>query len=201
MNAPRISGGAPRLEIVEATDEHAAEVAEFIRAVWNPSATAARRCVAVGGGALNTAEPGVPPPTWIALQAGRVLGYVTTIPVRFWDGERSWPAYWIKGLMVLPEYRNGPIGYAVMKAAIGRLPRFRAGWPSRCPPAGCSWRWVTPTSALCGTGFGPSRRAACCDGSTWQHWVSRACPDGLRERLSSPKRPARPVPWGFSAAP
>jgi len=124
VNAPRTSGGAARLEIVEATDEHAAEVAEFIRAVWNPSATAASVIASRStAAARNVAEPGVPPPTWIARQAGRVLGYVTTIPVRFWDGERSWPAYWIKGLMVLPEYRNGPIGYAVMKAAVGRLPR------------------------------------------------------------------------------
>lgn len=71
----------------------------------------------------NLAEPGAPPPTWIAIQDGRVLGFVTTIPVRFWDGETSLPAYWIKGLMVLPEYRQGPIGYAVLKAAVAALPR------------------------------------------------------------------------------
>lgn len=124
MTRPLAKDGAPRLEIVEARDLHAAEVAEFIRLVWTPGATAesvlASRAAAA---ALNVAEPGVPPPTWIARLGGRVVGYVTSLPVRLWDGERDWPAYWIKGLMVLPEFRNGPIGHAVMKAAAARLPR------------------------------------------------------------------------------
>jgi GNAT superfamily N-acetyltransferase len=103
---------------------HSAAIAEFIRTVWTPSATAASVEAAWAEAATkNIAEPGVPPPTWIALRAERVLGYVTTIPVRFWDGKRSWPGYWIKGLMVLPEFQNGPIGYAVMKAAAAHLPR------------------------------------------------------------------------------
>jgi hypothetical protein len=113
-----------RLEIVEAGAAHAEAMAEFIRSTWSPSATAdSVRTARAEAAAQNVAEPGVPPPTWIALRAERVLGYVTTIPVRFWDGERSWPGYWIKGLMVLPEFQNGPIGYAVMKAAVARLPR------------------------------------------------------------------------------
>lgn len=114
----------PRLEIVRADDAHAAAIAEFIREVWTPTATADSVLAARRRGAEhNDAEPGVPPPTWLALRAGRVLGYVTTIPVRWWDGQREWPAYWIKGLMVLPEYRNGPVGHAVMKAAAASLPR------------------------------------------------------------------------------
>jgi GNAT superfamily N-acetyltransferase len=113
-----------RLEILEAGDLHAAAVAEFIREVWTPSATASSVLASRSkAAASNAAEPGVAPPTWIALRAGRVLGYVTTIPVRFWDGERALAGYWIKGLMVLPEFQNGPIGYAVMKAAAARLPR------------------------------------------------------------------------------
>jgi hypothetical protein len=92
--------------------------------VWDPGATpetviAARRVEAD----RNMAEPGTPPPTWIALQAGRCLGYVTTIPVRFWDGRRDLPAYLIKGLMVLPEFRSGPIGYHVLKSAASAMPR------------------------------------------------------------------------------
>lgn len=115
------------LEIVRAENRHAPELAEFIRVVWSPDATsesvqAARNEEA----AHNVAEPGVAPPTWIALQSGRVLGYVTTIPIRLWDGKRDWPAYWIKGLMVHPEFRNGPIGFLVMKSAVAALPRTGA---------------------------------------------------------------------------
>jgi len=125
---------APKLEVLEADERHAAEVASFIRQVWDRSATAegviaARRDAAT----RNVAEPGVPPPTWIALRAGRVLGYVTTIPVQLWDGQRQWPAYWIKGLMVLPEFRGGPIGFLVVKAAVGRL--RRSGALAVAPPA------------------------------------------------------------------
>lgn len=116
--------GAPRLQIVEADESHIASIAEFIRQVWTPSATAESVAASrADAAASNVAEPGAAPPTWIAVRAGQVLGYVTTIPVRWWDGRSDAGAYWIKGLMVLPEFRNGPIGYGVMKAAAAQLPR------------------------------------------------------------------------------
>ena len=116
--------GRSRLEIVPAEDRHAAEIADFLQATWSPEATPESVVRSRAAAASrNLAEPGAPPPTWIAIQDGRVLGFVTTIPVRFWHGETSLPAYWIKGLMVLPEYRQGPIGYAVLKAAVAALPR------------------------------------------------------------------------------
>ena len=121
--------GAPLspLEVVRADDIHAAEIADFIRLVWNPAATP--ESVVAGraeAAKYNDAEPGVPPPTYIALQGGRVLGYVTSVPIRLWDGRRNWAAYWIKGLMVHPEFRNGPIGYLVLKAAAKGIPRSGA---------------------------------------------------------------------------
>lgn len=121
------SHGTPKLETIQAEDEHAGIVAEFIRAVWNPAATpeSVVRSRAEEA-ARNRAEPGVPPPTFISVQGGRVLGYVSSIPVRLWDGQQDWPAYWIKGLMVHPDFRNGPIGYLVLKAAVRRLPRSGA---------------------------------------------------------------------------
>ena len=131
MTAP---GGTARLEVMEADDRHAPAVAEFIRSVWTPEATAESVVRSRADGAAgNVAEPGKPPPTFIAIQAGRVFGYVTTIPIRLWDGRRDWPAYWIKGLMVLPEFRNGPIGYLILKAATARLPR--TGALAVAPPA------------------------------------------------------------------
>jgi predicted N-acetyltransferase YhbS len=122
-----ISGGTSQLEVVESDDRHAPAIAEFIRAIWNPEATPESVVRSRADGAVrNLAEPGVPPPTFIALQGGRVLGYVTSIPIRLWDGRLDWPAYLIKGLMVHPDFRNGPIGYLVLKAAVRRLPRSGA---------------------------------------------------------------------------
>lgn len=118
-----MSDRAGRLEIVRAEDTHAEALAAFIRVVWDPAATATSVLEARAVGARhNVAEPGVTPPTWIALRHGQVLGYVTTLSARFWDGTRDWPGYWLKGLMVLPEFQSGPIGYHVLKAAAGALP-------------------------------------------------------------------------------
>ncbi len=118
------AAGRSRLEIIPAEDRHAPELTTFLQATWSPEATvdSVTRSRAVAA-ARNVADPGLPPPTWIAVQAGRVLGFVTTIPIRVWDGAADWPAYWVKGLMVLPEFRNGPVGYAVLKAAVAALPR------------------------------------------------------------------------------
>jgi GNAT superfamily N-acetyltransferase len=118
-----VSDRARKLEIVRAEDAHAEALAAFIRVVWSPEATAtsvlAARAIAARH---NVAEPGVAPPTWIALRSGQVLGYVTTLSARFSNGTRDWPGYWIKGLMVLPEFQSGPIGYHVLKAAVEALP-------------------------------------------------------------------------------
>jgi GNAT superfamily N-acetyltransferase len=119
--SPTISA---RLEVVRCEDQHADLLAHFIRKVWDPHATSASvRAARAADAERNVVEPGVAPPTWIAVQNGSALGYVTTIPIRLWDGRRQWPAYWIKGLMVLPEYRGGPIGYLLLKAAAGSLSR------------------------------------------------------------------------------
>ena len=147
----------PRLEVVRVDDNHAEMVAAFFREVWDEHATAASVAASrAAGAARNTAEPGLAPPTWIAIRDGRVLGYVTTLPVRLWDGAREWPAYWIKGLMVLPECRGGPIGYLVLKAAVASLPR--TGALAVAPPArrlfealgykdfGAVPNWVRPLS-------------------------------------------------------
>jgi GNAT superfamily N-acetyltransferase len=118
-----VSDRAGRLEIVRAEDTHAEALAAFIRVVWDPAATATSVLAARALAAQhNVAEAGVAPSTWIALRGGQVLGYVTTLSARFWDGTRDWPGYWIKGLTVLPEFQGGPIGYHVLKAAADALP-------------------------------------------------------------------------------
>lgn len=128
------TGESGRIGIVAATDGHAEAMAAFFRAVWTPSATAESVLAArASSAAQNRVAPGTPPPTWLATRGNEVIGYVTTIPVRFWDGLTEVPGHWLKGLMVLPEFRNGPIGHAVLKAASQALER--SGGLAAAPPA------------------------------------------------------------------
>jgi GNAT superfamily N-acetyltransferase len=106
-----------------ASDDHAEAVAAFYREVWDPTATAASVLEATRrAAAANVAAPGEAPPTVIVLEGDRVIGYCGSIPQRLWDGVSERPAYWVKGLMVLPEFRNGPIGFHVVKELIRHLP-------------------------------------------------------------------------------
>ncbi|PYP10639.1 MAG: hypothetical protein DMD59_04955 [Gemmatimonadetes bacterium] len=110
-----------------ATDEHADSVAAFFRAAWGENLTA--EVVLAGwrkAAAENGAAPGEVPPTAIVLEGSRVIGYCGSIPHRLWDGVAEHPAYWVKGLMVLPEYRRGPIGFLVGKELATQLTRTTA---------------------------------------------------------------------------
>jgi len=112
------------LVIAKAAEEHADAIAEFFRQVWNPEASGESvRAAWKRGATENLADPGVPAPTWIAIHERRVIGYVTTLPVRVWNGSGEVPTYWIKGLMVLPAFRGGPIGHGLLKAATRELSR------------------------------------------------------------------------------
>jgi GNAT superfamily N-acetyltransferase len=114
---------ATRIQATLAADEHADALAAFYRAVWDPKATAesvlrARHEAAAG----NAISPGEPPPVALVFDSGRIVGYCGSIPHRLWDGTSEHPAYWVKGLMVLPEYRGGPIGFLVLRELTARLP-------------------------------------------------------------------------------
>jgi len=50
------------------------------------------------------------PPTFLFVKDNEVIGHITTLPVRLFCNSRLSPGYWVVGFMVLPEYRNGPIG-------------------------------------------------------------------------------------------
>jgi len=114
----------PKIQILDAAAVPAEALAAFFRKVRDQGTTAelvsaARRQAA----AANLAEPGVEVPTTVVLADDRVVGYCSSLPVELWDGGVSHPGYWVKGLMVLPEYRNGPIGYWVLKELVGQLRR------------------------------------------------------------------------------
>ncbi len=55
------------------------------------------------------------PPTFLFLKDDEVLGHITSIPVGLFIHSRFIPAHWMVGFMVLPEYRNGPIGPLLIK--------------------------------------------------------------------------------------
>jgi hypothetical protein len=114
---------ARRIEAVLATDDHADAIAAFYREAWGQEATAqsvldGRRRAA----AANPATPGEAPPIGLVLDGSRVIGHCASIPYRLWVGAAEYPAHWLKGLMVVPEYRNGPIGFLAVKALTVRLP-------------------------------------------------------------------------------
>ncbi len=115
------------LVCVRAEAEHVSLMAEFFRAVWDRNAsTDAVRASRQLAAASNPAEPVVEPPAFLALHEGRAVGYVGTIPLCLWDGDEERPAYWIKGLMVLPTHRNGPIGFLLLREATRALGRTAA---------------------------------------------------------------------------
>jgi hypothetical protein len=113
---------AERIRCIPAQHEHAELLAAFFRETWDRTSTAemvlSSRHRAAGE---NLAEPGVTPPAWMAVQGDRIIGYCSSLPIRLWNGSEQQPAYWAKGLMVLPEFQNGPIGYKVLKELSGSV--------------------------------------------------------------------------------
>jgi hypothetical protein len=98
-------------------------LAEFFGRAWNSSVDAAGVLLDRAAAArANVADAGIVPPAFGVFHQDRLVGYVGSIPARVWTAGTEEPAYWIKGLMVLPEHRNGPVGFAVAKAAAQRLP-------------------------------------------------------------------------------
>jgi predicted N-acetyltransferase YhbS len=109
----------PQVEVVRANDAHDSALAEFYRAVWDRDAT--EESVRSGrkqAAAANPVERGAESPRFVFLRDGQVLGHIGTIPARFWNGAEECAGAWFKGFMVLPEHRNGPVGFTVLKEAI-----------------------------------------------------------------------------------
>lgn len=99
------------------SEADADSLAEFFRAAaWDPDATpaSARETLRVAA-AENPFEPGTRPPTVGVFVGTRLVAYLNSIPTRFWNGKEFAAAHWLKGFWVLEQYRNGPIGYLLLK--------------------------------------------------------------------------------------
>lgn len=108
--------------MVAAADEHADAMAAFFRRVWRDEASAAQVRASRERMRSNPVRPGEPYPTHLVLAGDDVVAYLSTLPTRFWIRGRVVPGWWAKGLMVLPEYRNGPLGALLVRELAKREP-------------------------------------------------------------------------------
>src|SRR5262249_35988450 len=87
--------------------------------IWDPGATPESVARArARDAAYNAVNPGEEFPTYLFVKQERVLGHLTTIPVQLRAGGIDRAAYWLIGFMVDPQYRNGPIGFLLLKQAV-----------------------------------------------------------------------------------
>ena len=92
----------------------------FFRSVW-PETDLPGDTAAADSQTIATLDLGNSPSV-VAVDGERVIGYLGTLPLRLWDGTAERPGHWFKGFMVLPEFRNGPIGFGLVKEAIKHVP-------------------------------------------------------------------------------
>src|SRR5438045_3858972 len=113
-----------RIRIALAGDDDVEAMAAFYRAIWTKDATAESvRASRQRSAAENVVAPGEPPPVVLAFEGDRVVGHWASIPQRLWDGVAEWPTYWMNGLMVFPEFRNGLTALLLVKELSSLLPR------------------------------------------------------------------------------
>lgn len=95
----------PRLAVQRLDHTHLAARAEFFHRAWSAAPAPLRAETPDFGVSLD----------------GRLIGYIGTLPVRFWDGTEEPAGHWMKGLMVLPEHRSGGVGFWLLKEAVRHL--------------------------------------------------------------------------------
>ncbi len=89
---------------------------EFCRVIWPGSSPEIVPGQAIPASQANTGQPSPPDaPTFVFLKDEKVVGHVTTIPVRLSIPSGVKAAHWIVGFMVLPEYRSGLVGPLLIK--------------------------------------------------------------------------------------
>lgn len=112
----------PSSRVVQVDDTHMESLAEIIRSAWTPQATAegirdSRKAAA----AVNPHGAGNEVPTFLFLSGDRPVGHLTTIPISLSADGVEHKAHWFKGFWVVPEHRNGPVGFLLLKEALRHL--------------------------------------------------------------------------------
>jgi GNAT superfamily N-acetyltransferase len=103
-----------RVAALSASDSGALRT--FYRTVWNSTEpTGADSDSAASTEDICPFPAGLPAPIVGVYRGERIIGHLGSIPTEFWDGSRNVAGHWVKGLMVLEEFRNGPIGYLLVK--------------------------------------------------------------------------------------
>jgi len=105
--------------VCRAMPEYDESLAAFFRLVWGATGTGADVAAArAATAAANPSEPGCNVPEFIFVLNHEVIGYLGAVPVSFWNGRVEIPTYWLKGFMVHPDHRNGPVGFNLLKEAL-----------------------------------------------------------------------------------
>lgn len=106
----------PKIRVAELTAADAAAVSVFYRKVWNGGAPEQDdKAGSVAPAVECPFTAAMPAPVAVVFAGEDVVGYLGSIPTELWDGSRNAGAHWLKGFMVLEQYRNGPIGYLLLK--------------------------------------------------------------------------------------
>jgi len=108
--------------VVRVDETHLESLVRFYRRVWDQEADAATvREARAREAESNPAAPGEDVPTFLFMLGDEAVGHLGTIPTRLWCGSSERPAHWLHGLWVLPEHRNGPIGFLLVREAVSQL--------------------------------------------------------------------------------
>lgn len=105
--------------VVLVTDDNVELLTDFYRLTWDPTST--NESVLRARSRIASANPhgtGIVPPTFLFLHHGLPIGHLGSIPIRLHSTQWTANAYWLKGLMVLPEHRSGPVGFLLIRSAI-----------------------------------------------------------------------------------
>lgn len=105
------------LRVRRLNETDANSIAEFMRAAeWDAGATSDSVLKGMQTAASeNPFEPGKGPPAVGVFVGSRLVAYLNSIPTRFWNGTAFAAGHWLKGFWVLEQYRDGLVGYLLLK--------------------------------------------------------------------------------------
>ncbi|MDB6087221.1 MAG: hypothetical protein JWN85_5 [Gammaproteobacteria bacterium] len=104
------------IRVTSLSEKDAPALSSFYRTVWNSGSAENGPNEATATGSASCPFPASFPPPLVGVYSGeRIIGHLGSIPTEFWDGQRNVGGHWLKGLMVLEQFRNGPFGYLLVK--------------------------------------------------------------------------------------